>query len=515
VFFLGFKNGTGKRHLRGLYEKDSKETRGDDKLVLREWYETMNANDCLTGHDTWNQLIEYVKHSACTEFIIHSTCSSTGQAFRFTETGNFSQMYGSGTAGHDMTIAANDADMRPRILLYGAGDIKLDSGDDVFFLENGAERFKFRDGKSIDFLGDRAIHIDGDETYIGHDAGDNITTAIFNTLVGNNTGNDITDGSYNNFFGAYAGALVTTGDYNTLVGGLAGGATAVDIDKCVFVGYGAGQTNTQDNIVAVGYQALNNNTGAQNTAVGYQALDAACTGANNTAMGYEAGGANLGGFYNAFFGSWAGKGVTTGHSNNFFGYNSGGGVIAGNANVAVGQSAQKNNDVSNVVAIGYNAGNNNTGNSCVLIGYDTGLNNAANNRLYINNSNSAFPLIYGEFDNDFVKFGNNNDAFFLEFTHGGGEALITTSQWLRLTCGTGQKINFYEGAGKFIQFYEDGTNDVIEGTTVNNDLFLISNGTGLVKWGTEVVNAGSDRGKLIAMKTAAGTTVYLKTYDTV
>ena len=48
----------------------------------------------------------------------------------------------------------------------------------------------------------------------------------------------------------------------------------------------------------------------------------------------------------------------------------------------------------------------------------------------------------------------------------------------------------------------------------NGEIWLAT-GTDVVKWGTEQTNAGSSRGELIAMKTAAGTTVYLKTYDLV
>ena len=73
--------------------------------------------------------------------------------------------------------------------------------------------------------------------------------------------------------------------------------------------------------------------------------------------------------------------------------------------------------------------------------------------------------------------------------------------------------NFNEATNTFLSLYENGTDDVIEGKTAGNDLYLKP--VGLLKWGTEQTNAGSDRGELIPMKTAAGTTVYLKTYDLV
>jgi len=52
-------------------------------------------------------------------------------------------------------------------------------------------------------------------------------------------------------------------------------------------------------------------------------------------------------------------------------------------------------------------------------------------------------------------------------------------------------------------------------TYTNNDIQLLPNGTGRLKFGAETTNAGSDRGKLVDFKLADGTTVYIKTYDTV
>ena len=53
--------------------------------------------------------------------------------------------------------------------------------------------------------------------------------------------------------------------------------------------------------------------------------------------------------------------------------------------------------------LGANAGKNSTGSQNVFIGSSAGFNEAASSRLYIENSNSTSPLIYGEFDNDVVK----------------------------------------------------------------------------------------------------------------
>ena len=39
----------------------------------------------------------------------------------------------------------------------------------------------------------------------------------------------------------------------------------------------------------------------------------------------------------------------------------------------------------------------------MFIGYNAGYDETGSNKLYIENSDSSNPLIYGEFDNDFVK----------------------------------------------------------------------------------------------------------------
>jgi hypothetical protein len=59
----------------------------------------------------------------------------------------------------------------------------------------------------------------------------------------------------------------------------------------------------------------------------------------------------------------------------------------------------------------------------------------------------------------------------------------------------------------------DYSNDIPTLTGENNkDIHINPQGTGLLKYGTEQA-IGSSRDKMIPIKTAAGTTVYLKTFD--
>ena len=579
------------------------------------WYEIQTDSDCITPTE-WNNMATYIQHSACTDFTVYGTCPSTGQAFRFTQVGTTSQVFGDSSAGGDLELYANDTETQSRIKLFGAGDIWLDSGNDIIFKENGVEKFKFYDGKSIDFAQDRAIHIDDDETYFGHGAGDNIGAGTNNTLVGhdagqantfnnstffgyeagkNNTQNNIVavgyhvlssnsgerntgcgycvlsavcTGTNNTAFGYIAGQNNTIGTDNTFIGDAAGLAntegnkntclgrgagqggilgdenvhlgyyagkdTAVNINKCVYVGVQAGQNNTQSNIVAIGYQALDNNTGTRNTAVGYLAASGALTGASNTVVGNSAGLAMTSAIGNVLLGEDAGLAMTTGNYNTYIGQNAGDDVTSGLGNTFVGNSAGHGITGSNYnVAIGMNAGLNADVASCIYIGYTAGINNAAHNRLYINNGSSTFPLIYGEFDNDIVKIGNNSDDFGLIFDvntagigkiYGGddttddlylmgnttdgfaGSIKILGNSDIIYNVAVNRYHTFQVNETPYLRIANSGTAAHLIGQQANADIFIAPHGTGVVKFGTYVATPAADSTGYITIKDSGGTT---------
>ncbi|MBL7813922.1 MAG: tail fiber domain-containing protein [Saprospiraceae bacterium] len=116
--------------------------------------------------------------------------------------------------------------------------------------------------------------------------------------------------------------------------------------------------------------------------------------------------------------------------------------IDGNYNVAVGTDAlRSNNSISNV-GIGQKAGENNaTGNGNVFIGYNAGGNELGSNKLYIANSNTATPLLYGDFATKALKINgalNINNAYTLPSVSGtSGQVLQTdgagTTTWASLS----------------------------------------------------------------------------------
>ena len=134
--------------------------------------------------------------------------------------------------------------------------------------------------------------------------------------------------------------------------------------------YGITSTPGTNDNVAIGYEAMRGNTSSmynQNTALGYQSMTAIVSGSNNTANGYQ-----------SLFSN-----------------------VSGAANTAFGNSALRTNiSGSNNVAIGYQAGYSETG----------------SNKLYIENSNSATPLIYGEFDNDLIRINGRTESIYTQLT---------------------------------------------------------------------------------------------------
>ena len=194
-------------------------------------------------------------------------------------------------------------------------------------------------------------------------------------LVGNEalTINDLIDG-------------ITDG-YSVFLGETAGQSDDGGQNRNVALGVGALRNNISGtNNLAVGYNAMNNNSASNNTALGYRALYTNSTGTYNTAAGFQ----SL--YYNSY-----------GRYNTGLGYASLYRNVGGYYNVGIGHYANGNNQGgSKNTMIGYQAGqggstlHSKTGSIC--IGYRAGYNDTTDNKLYIHNSSSSSPLIYGEFD---------------------------------------------------------------------------------------------------------------------
>jgi len=188
------------------------------------------------------------------------------------------------------------------------------------------------------------------------------------------------------------------------VGNAVAGATAIDeltdaktSSKSVFVGSyaGSGDDGTDNNNTALGKDAFRLNiSGNNNTAIGYSALK------NSIGNG------------NAAFGSFSMNDNSTGNSNVAIGRASHYYNTTGNFNIGVGMNTNLyNQEGSNNTIIGHGAGqgasiHNKSGN--IFLGYQAGYSETSDNKLYIQNSNATFPLIYGDFGTN--KLGFNADV---------------------------------------------------------------------------------------------------------
>jgi len=97
--------------------------------------------------------------------------------------------------------------------------------------------------------------------------------------------------------------------------------------------------------------------------------------------------------------------------------------VDGNNNTAFGTLALLTNvSGDNNTALGYEAGKSTTGTGNIFMGYQAGANANVSNKLYIDNSNIATPLVYGDFFNDFVTFYGNTGLGTQDF--GGGTRVL-------------------------------------------------------------------------------------------
>ncbi|MCX6334761.1 MAG: tail fiber domain-containing protein [Bacteroidia bacterium] len=298
-------------------------------------------------------------------------------------------------------------------------------------------------------------------TFLGYQAGyNNQSTGLYNSFIGYNSGYSNTTGTKNVFLGHLAGSNSTNTDNNTFIGDQAG-QNAVDIANTgyqgssnVFIGERAGQNVTTGyRSVLIGmYAGLNWEVGESNIFIGYAAGSGiqgeTPTGQYNTFVGIHAGSHLLTGNFNVYLGDRAG-------ASNWHGANS---VIIGgltnyavsehdyvNNDVYIGYNAAAKNDGSNNTMIGYEAGTNSTGSNNVFLGNLAGADETGDNKLYIDNSNTASPLIYGDFTdgsellafNAKVGIGTPNPSQKLDVFGGGRFSGISTA-----TSGSGVEIDF-------------------------------------------------------------------------
>jgi hypothetical protein len=168
----------------------------------------------------------------------------------------------------------------------------------------------------------------------------------------------------------------------------------LETDWNTFYGKGSGASNTGDyyDTFYGAYAGTSNTTGFHNTFLGSYTAYFNTTADDNTFIGSHSGYSNTTGFDNTLIGSHSGYSNTTGEYNTFLGLGAG----------------YSNNTGSNNTFIGKYAGNyNTTGSGNVFLGASAGYNETRWNKLYIANSDTSAPLVYGEFDNKKMTINGN------------------------------------------------------------------------------------------------------------
>ncbi|MEE9363946.1 MAG: hypothetical protein V3U92_15200 [Cellulophaga sp.] len=147
---------------------------------------------------------------------------------------------------------------------------------------------------------------------------------------------------------------------------------------------------------------------------------------NNSYFGTNAGFSDVEGILNCFYGSNSGRANIKGVNNASFGANSGRESL-GNNNVYFGSDSGRLNIGNRNVFVGAKTGRNNAaGNGNVYIGFRAGFNALASNRLYIDNSDTEIPLIFGNFESN--QLGINTNTIPAGMVLGvGGNAIIEGS----------------------------------------------------------------------------------------
>lgn len=168
-----------------------------------------------------------------------------------------------------------------------------------------------------------------------------------------------------------------------------------------YFGYNAGHATTGDRNSFYGAEAgASNTTGVSNNFFGHRAGYSSTTSTGNAYFGSSAGYATTTGGTNSLFGNLSGYSMTTGENNTFMGSYAGYSHSTGTRNVFIGAHAGSPNTSGNYnTMLGNRAGFLNvSGTGNVFLGYYAGGQELGSNKLYIANSNTTTPLIFGDFD---------------------------------------------------------------------------------------------------------------------
>lgn len=233
-----------------------------------------------------------------------------------------------------------------------------------------------------------------------------------NVFLGKYAGYSNTTGWGNHFIGYKTGYSNTTGYRNIFIGDSVGRSNTVGF-RNIIIGNNATQSatasNFRENIMigdSTGYNITGSSASEYNIFIGNRTGRSATQSTNNLYIGHRTGDRNLTNSGNVFLGSSSGR-DTRGDFNTFVGYLSGREDSTGVNNVFVGKSCGMESGSSYSTYLGFESGRKSEGNYNVFIGYQAGYSETSSNKLYVDNSNTATPLIYGNFSSNQVTINTS------------------------------------------------------------------------------------------------------------
>lgn len=287
-------------------------------------------------------------------------------------------------------------------------------------------------------------------------------------------------------------------------------------DANTAIGFGAGSFwSTQSGNTAVGHTSQNEATGQGNTTIGHETgFTLSSTAEYNVAVGFRQYRDQTEGDYNIGIGVDGLYNGGTGNSNIAIGYQTlkgmgAGTPNAGSLNIAIGDNiAMDLTTGGQNVVLGHNAGYNlTTGSRNVIIGYNAGSNGTTvidteSDRLFIDNSNTASPLIGGDFSANTLTFTGSvtttgtstysaatGTATTATTTNGAGapdldaftgtyEKVAVTADaggagYVQLPAGTAGQVVYLQ-----LTFTASGANTVTVVNSDNNNTAMVYDGTG-------------------------------------
>jgi hypothetical protein len=342
-------------------------------------------------------------------------------------------------AGRSLTTAGNNISIGSR-----AGFSNTNNSDNIFIgrdagylhVGNGTANSAINNiyiGLQAGY-GSGAGNRGNDNIFMGSQAGFSNIYAQNNIFIGIRTGystignsGGVNYGSDNIFMGNEAGYANSIGEKNIFIGYLAGRSNTTS-DNNVFIGVEAGTANTtgRDNVFIGNGAGISNQIGVYNTIIGEGAgasivgwMDGMYTrGSQNTFVGKSAGGASTG-YENTYIGAGCATYNVNGQENVMMGRYAGFWSSGGSRNTIIGYGA------------GYLSSGQSLGDGNVLIGYyAAATQNAISNQLFIDNSSTATPLIWGDFTSNTVKiyrYLNVNNAYTFPISDGTANQVLTTN----------------------------------------------------------------------------------------